>query len=39
MASNFMKRSWLELAKEDIVRIENIQSNNMNIIQHVAKTL
>ncbi len=35
-ASNFTKQPWLEMAKEDIVCIKNMQSNKMNIIQHIA---
>ncbi len=33
-ASNFTKRPWLEMTKEDIVHIKNMQSNKINIIQH-----
>ncbi len=35
-ASNFTKRPRLEMAKEDTVLINNMQSNKMNIIQHTA---
>ncbi len=33
MASNFKKQPWLALAKEDIVHVKNMQSNNMSIFQ------
>ncbi len=36
IASNFTKRPWLEMAKEDIVHIKNMQNNKMNIMQHIA---
>ena len=36
IASNFTKRLWLEMAKEDIVPIKNMQCNKMNVIQHIA---
>ncbi len=35
-ASNFTTRLWLNMAKENIVHIKNMQSNKMNIIQHIA---
>ncbi len=36
VTSSFTKRSWLEMTKGDIVRIKNMQSNKMKIIQHIA---
>ncbi len=35
-ASNFTKRPWLEMVKEDTVHVKNMQSNKINIIQHMA---
>ncbi len=31
-ASNFAEQPWLEMTKDDIVRIRNMQRNKMNII-------
>ncbi len=36
IASTFTERLRLEMAKKDIVYIKNMQSNKMNIIQHIA---
>ncbi len=36
IASNFTKWPWLEMAKEDIVHIKNMQSNKRNTIRHIA---
>ncbi len=36
IASNFTKRSSLEMTKENTVHIKNMQNNKMNIIQHIA---
>ncbi len=36
IAKIFAKRPWLEMAKEGIVHIKNMQINKMNIIQHIA---
>ncbi len=35
--SNFTKRPWQEMIKEDTVHIKNMQSNKMNIFQHTAE--
>ncbi len=35
-ASNFTKQPWLEMTKENIVHIKNMQSNKINIISHTA---
>ncbi len=35
IASNFTKPPWLERVKEGIMHIKNMQSNKMNMIQHV----
>ncbi len=36
IASSFTTQPWLETEKEDILHIKNMQSNKMNIIQHIA---
>ncbi len=36
IASNFVKSPWRETTKDGIVHIKNMQSNKMNIIQHMA---
>ncbi len=36
IASNFTKWPWLEIAKEVIVHIKNMQSSKIYIIQHIA---
>ncbi len=35
-ASDLTKQPWLEMTKEIIVHIKNMQDDKMNIIQHVA---
>ncbi len=37
-ASDLTKQPWLEMTKEIIVHIKNMQNDKMNIIQHVAYT-
>ncbi len=36
-SSDFTERPWLEMTKEDIVHIKNMQNSKMNIIQHTAE--
>ncbi len=36
ISSNFTEQPWLEMAKEGIVLIKNMQSNKTNIIQRIA---
>ncbi len=36
IASNFIEQPWLEMVKEGIVHIKNIQTNKIIIIQHIS---
>ncbi len=36
-ASNFAKRPWPQMTKEDIVHIKTCKATKMNIIQHTAE--